>query len=348
MAPDQMSRYIFQGLMNTPKCFPAFALFEGQGSALYNAKASIEAYYPRWAEVDALQSHADQVARLLAAEYAQTGRNINIIELGVGDGQKMYLLMQALADEGLLEHTTYRPIDHSASALSEILRTVSGWEFPVSVAPVNATFCEMGQHIKAAEHEINLVVWLGSTIGYLTSSQRYSMMDTLYEQLNPGDYLLVGLDLKKSPARIREAYCSEPNPAFFLNAIHVINHHLGLQLQAGDFRHVFDYNDESGEAFSRLQCQRDILCECGGYQFHFAKGESLYVCSHHKFTLDSFCTLMQFHGFEPRITIQDNDCLIADCLTQRALKRLPLRDATNALKDIANIVMGSPFDIASF
>ena len=95
-------------------------------------------------------------------------------------------------------------------------------------------------------------MFMGSNIGNFPGEKAIEFIRFVNDYLNPGDYFLMGVDLKKNPHVIRAAYNDKEGVTkrFNLNLLERINHELGGDFNLKAFEHYGVYNPLDGAALS--------------------------------------------------------------------------------------------------
>src|SRR5690606_35380942 len=99
-----------------------------------------------------------------------------------------------------------------------------------------------------------VLLFLGSNIGNFLPEYRSYFMKEVRKHMQPGDKLLVGMDLRKDPETILKAYndASGVTAAFNLNLLDRINTELGGNFIVDQFMHYPLYNPQEGVMKSYL------------------------------------------------------------------------------------------------
>ena len=112
---------------------------------------------------------------------------------------------------------------------------------------------------------------------------------------------MIGVDLKKDPARLHAAYndAAGVTAAFNLNVLRHINRELGSDFDEGGFYHHAFYNVPLGRMEMHLVSkQRQTVRLDGQHAFTFVEGESIHTESCQKYTIASFVKLATAAGYE--------------------------------------------------
>lgn len=221
-----------EGLTATPKRLPPKWFYDERGSLLFDDITRLEEYYPTRRETEILEREAASIAE-------RTGAT-TLLELGSGTSTKTLLLLDGLASHGSLQRIV--PFD-----VCEPVLTAAGPELAARYpgVRVDAVVGDFERHLGRLPMEgTTLVAFLGGTIGNLDPVARAKFLGELADQMTPGDWLLLGTDLVKDPARLVAAYddAAGVTAEFNRNILQVLNRELGGDLVAHRFAHVARWN----------------------------------------------------------------------------------------------------------
>jgi len=244
---------MLNGLKASPKYLSSKYLYDANGDKLYQEKMKTPEYYLTNCEYEILSQHSDIIRQSICKDSSP----IQLIELGAGDGYKTKLLL-----DNLLKHksiSTYFPIDISDNILEELTNSLKQSHPELRVVSVHGDYFSGLQSIISGKNNVkNVVLFLGSTIGNLWPEEEIDFFGKLAGYLNPGDVLITGFDLKKSPKMVKDAYTLGPNEAFYKNILIRIKNELGANLDPADFEHFFYYCPISGLAKTFLLSTKDL------------------------------------------------------------------------------------------
>ncbi len=255
------------GLEQTPKSLPPKWFYDSVGSDLFDQITRLPEYYPTRTEAQILRTQAPAIA---AASGADT-----LVELGSGTSEKTRLLLTALRDNGTLRR--FVPFDVDSTVLEAAGAALTG-EYPgLDIDAVCGDFEEHLAKIPAGGRR--LFVFLGSTIGNLTSEPRAQFLAALADVLDPGDSLLLGTDLVKDTGRLVRAYDDSAGVTarFNLNVLAVVNRELQADFDVEAFEHVARWNadEERIEMWLRATTPQRVNVAGLGLQVEFAAGEEM-------------------------------------------------------------------------
>jgi len=264
-----MREDVLRGLTATPKHVPPKWHYDARGSALFDEITRLPEYYLTRCERAILEAHAADIAREAEAD--------TLIELGSGTSAKTRLLLSAMSAAGTLER--FVPFDVDEATLRTAAAAVVE-EYP-GVA-VHAVVGDFERHLRLLPSGgTRMVAFLGSTIGNLTPAVRARFLADLAATLVPGDRLLLGVDLVKSPDRILAAY-DDPGgvtAAFSRNVLRVLNDRLGADFVPDAFDHVPRWDSEHEWVDIRLRSRTAQVVRIPGLdlEVRLAAGEEIHT-----------------------------------------------------------------------
>lgn len=278
------------------KTLPCKYLYDQVGSILFEAICALPEYGLTAADARLLQSHAE-------AMIAPFASGLLVAELGSGTGQKTRWVLEAL---GRRQFTLYSPIEISPLALERCqaeLADIRGLE----MRPLQSEYLE-GLEAMARMRATGpwrgrplLVLFLGSTLGNFDPGPAQAFLRAIRKLLQPGDGLLLGLDLVKPPQRLRLAY-DDPagvTAAFNLNLLARINRELGADFDLRQWRHLVRYRSRQRRVEMHLRSRREqrVHIAAAGLTVAFRRGETIWTESSHKYRAAEVAKLVASAGF---------------------------------------------------
>lgn len=283
-----------RGLSEQPKRLPPWLLYDGLGSALFEAICQLPWYHITRAELGLLARHGPAIAARLGARPV-------IVELGPGSGEKLATLIAAL-DPG--QEARVHLVDVSAAALEQARRTVMA-AGPVEVTSVRATYERGLARIRTGRRDrgCTLVAVLGSNLGNMEWAEVEAFLRRIRAGLVPGDLLLVGLDLVKPEADLLAAY-DDPlgvTAAFNRNVLVRLNRELHAEFDLTTFEHRAIWRPEHSRVEMHLVSTSAQTVPLGraGSTARFVEGEWIWTESSHKFRASDVTLLGRLTGFRP-------------------------------------------------
>jgi L-histidine N-alpha-methyltransferase len=294
---DRFANDVGLGLTEDPKSLSPKYFYDALGSQLFEAICLLPEYYLTRAETEIFQSHAAEIIAQMQAPSAPVG----IVELGSGSSIKTRLLIEAILARQDRLH--YRPIDISATILEQSASKLLG-DYPNLYITANVSDYTAGlSSIARRDGERVLVLFLGSNIGNYMPDEGRSLLTQIRRALRPGDGLLLGADLKKSPAIIEPAYNDAlgVTAAFNLNLLLRINRELDADFDPARFEHRAIYNEREGrvEIFIRSRAAQSVRINKVGLQVDFREGEMIHTENSYKYDPAQLEALAKETGFKP-------------------------------------------------
>ncbi|MBU2669037.1 L-histidine N(alpha)-methyltransferase [Actinoplanes bogorensis] len=254
---------VLAGLTAPSKWLPPKWFYDARGSELFEEITELPEYYPTRAERAVLETHAGDIARHTGAR--------TLIELGSGYSTKTRLLLDAL------DLTSFVPMDVAPSALEAATAQIAV-DFPG--LPVHPIVGDITQHLDALPAAPDrLVAFLGGTIGNFEPAERAQFLSAVRGVLRPGEHLLLGTDLVKSPRVLVPAYddAAGVTAEFNRNVLRVLNHHLSADFDVDGFAHValWDADHEWIEMRLRARWPMRVTIPAVNLTVSFASGEEI-------------------------------------------------------------------------
>lgn len=274
---EQLAGDVLAGLTATPRTLPPKWFYDARGSELFEQITRLPEYYQTRTEAAILAAVADE----LVAEL----RPRTLIEIGSGSSRKTRLLLDALQRGG--SSPTYVPVDVSEDALLAAAERLLA-DYPDLA--VHAVVGDFEEHLPALPDgdRPRLVAFLGSTIGNLEPPAQVAFLRDITALLQPGDALLLGIDLVKDRATLVAAYddARGVTAEFNRNVLRVLNRELGADLPEDAFVHEARWVPEHARIEMWLRATRPVVATFPDLDLvvRFAAGEGLRTEISCKFT----------------------------------------------------------------
>ncbi len=298
---DVFEREAIAGLKRDPKHLPSKYFYDARGSELFEQITALPEYYPTRTEVEMMERYGAEIADALGPECA-------VIEYGSGSGLKTRYLLDALdAPAG------YIPVEISREALAASVVELTE-RFPdVDVRAVRADYTRPFDlpHIDGARRRA--VYFPGSTIGNFTPEEAVGFMHLMREHVGAKGAVVIGVDLRKDPAILHDAYndASGVTAAFNLNLANRLRDQLGATINIDALRHYALYNPVAGRIEMHLVNLVEQVIEIGDEAIPLAEGETILTEYSYKYTLSGFAELADDAGFTSVAQWVDDDRLFS-------------------------------------
>lgn len=226
-------REVAEGLARPqPELSPRF-FYDEAGSRLFEDITRLPEYYLTRTERALLEEVVPGWVDSLAPAA--------LVELGAGSAEKTRVVLDAMSRR--VESPVYVPVDVSGDFLDETAAGIRE-EYPgMGVLPVVADFTTAFALPESLPRPI-LHAFLGSTIGNFAPENAAALLGRVRARMAASDRLLMGVDLRKDPARIEAAYNDSAGvtAAFNRNMLRVVNAEAGADFDPQAWAHRAFYN----------------------------------------------------------------------------------------------------------
>ncbi|HEY9085036.1 MAG TPA: L-histidine N(alpha)-methyltransferase [Candidatus Tyrphobacter sp.] len=288
---DGFAEDVRVGLEASPKRLAPRHLYDGIGSALYEAITLLPEYYLTRAEMEILERDAGKILERVG--------EVEIVELGPGDGRKSRIVLEAALRRQT--HVRYNPIDISATSLRALAERLVVEYDRLTVA------AQCGDYVRALQSRSlrgpmrKLVLFLGSSIGNYERADAIALLRTISTALKSGDALLLGVDLKKSREALELAY-DDPagvTAAFNRNILARINRELGGAFDLRTFRFFVRYDEKraSVDSFQQSVREQRVRIAALDLEVPFVEGECILTESSYKYERADVQRMAEESGF---------------------------------------------------
>lgn len=303
---------VMAGLNASPKYLQSKYFYDARGDALFQQIMHCRDYYLTRCEMEILSAQSGEMADLLSGDQP-----FDLIELGAGDVSKSFHLLKALIQRKSLH--CYYPIDISANIIAHLEETLPAKLPGLNMEGLNGDYLDMLQMTRQRSGRKRVIMFMGSSIGNFTPPEALQFCCRLRQQMNPGDVLIIGFDLKKHPAIILKAYNDSQGitKAFNLNLLHRINRELGADFNTDNFGHYPVYDPLTGSCKSYLISLAEQTVRIGeAGTVRFRKDEAIYMEISQKYTLEEIHQMMESSGFKPLRHFHDTKKWFTDTVWQ--------------------------------
>jgi dimethylhistidine N-methyltransferase len=287
---DVMLDDVLAGLTRSPRQISPKYFYDARGCELFEAICRLPEYYPTRTELSIMKAHAPGMADAL-------GAGCTLIEIGCGNSDKSHLLLDALRPPAFVAvDIATEQLKASCDALARAfpqMRSIAlraDFERPVTMP------AEVEWHDRR-----RALYFPGSTIGNFTPADARAFLARWAPLLGAGGGALIGVDLKKDPARLNAAYNDTEGvtAAFNLNLLTRFNRELGANFEPAAFRHRAFYDEQAGRVEMHLENLRDQSVVIGGRRVSFAALETIRTEISCKYSVAEFQQLGRDAGYIP-------------------------------------------------
>lgn len=306
---EQFAIDVLTGLCAPAKKLSAKYFYDDVGSELFQKITKHPDYYPTLTEFNILNDAKSVISNVIDT------KEIDIVELGAGDGHKSKLII-----EGFLDSKTkvnYYPIDISEKAMHLLEENIQETENLTMTGIVGEYFQGLN-YLRRESNNPKLVLFLGSNIGNFNNVQIQGFLRQLWKNLNEGDHVIIGFDLKKNIDTLLSAYndSSGITAKFNLNLLERINRELGGNFDLSKFEHFGTYNPSVGamESFLLSTEKQSVFIEELERSFDFEPYEAIHLEYSFKFLRSEVEQLSENTGFEVENHFSDSKKYFLDSL----------------------------------
>ncbi len=272
---------VITGLSQRQKQLSPKYFYDKQGSEYFDRICDLREYYPYKAELALLPKVAKELQAVFEHEQA-------IIEFGAGSLQKIKPLLDHI------EVSRYVPVDISGDHLQSSCNELQKQHPDLNVKPIVADFTQPIP-IGESPNENKLGFFPGSTIGNFSPEEARSFLANAKTSLGNNGRLLIGVDTKKSPYILHNAYNDNQGitARFNLNILERINREIHGDFDTSRFEHYAFYNASKGCIEMHLVCLEKHTVHIDGIAIDFEAGESIHTENSYKYTPDDFSKIAQ-------------------------------------------------------
>jgi len=281
------------------KRLPPWLFYDEAGSRLFDRITELHEYYLTRTERGILAAHAGtMIARAADAAGSQRAR-LRIAELGAGSADKTRLLLRAAIE--LQGEVVYEPVDVSATALEAAQERIER-EIPgVAVAPRVLDYTHGLELELCGPDEQRMVLYIGSSIGNFDPHEAARVLEGVRGGLQPGDTLLLGVDLAKDTRTVLAAYddAAGVTAAFNLNLLARLNRELGANFDLEAFEHRAQWNGQESRIEIHLvsRSAQRVSLSALELEVEFAEGETIHTENSYKYRPGQAEAMLAAAGF---------------------------------------------------
>jgi L-histidine N-alpha-methyltransferase len=304
---------VLKGLSSSPKYLESKYFYDEAGDKIFQQIMGCPEYYPTRCELEILSGQTSSILHPILARHS----SFDLVELGAGDALKSAFLLKYLSERKV--DFTYYPIDISANVIDSLTATLPEQISGLTVHGLHGDYFDMLQKANAISSKPKLILFLGSNIGNMFPDEALRFSMKLKENLQRGDLLLIGFDLKKDPRTILNAY-NDPRgftSNFNLNLLTRINRELDGNFDLNAFQHYPTYNPETGSCESFLVSLKQQKVTIADQVFCFDAFECIHTEISQKYTVAQTNNLAEAADFTPLQYFYDSNRWFLDVIWER-------------------------------
>jgi dimethylhistidine N-methyltransferase len=195
---------------------------------------------------------------------------------------------------------TYHAIDVSGTALNEAKQRIEAELEGVAVVPRVGDYTEGLGQINA-DGQRRMVLYIGSSIGNFEPTDALQLLRDIRKELNPGEKLLLGVDMVKDREILLAAYddAAQVTSAFNKNVLTRINRELGANFNLNLFRHRARWSEECSRIEMHLESliAQQIVIPALELEVKLQRGETIHTENSYKFRDQGVIELLERADF---------------------------------------------------
>lgn len=290
------SKDVIYGLSQHPKTLSSRYFYDEEGDKIFQQIMNMPEYYLTNCEYEILSQQRKEICDAIHAFEEP----LNIIEFGAGDGYKTRLLLHYLLDNKA--EFTYYPVDISSYILKELEAKLDEEMPDLDIKPLNLEYFEALTVISRIRNRRNVILFLGANIGNFRYKEAENFIGRIHSCINQDDMLLMGVDLRKNPEVIRQAY-DDPHgitASFNMNLLKRMNRELGADFNLENFSHYAFYEPIDGEMLSYLVSNRDQVVHFDSQEWsvEFNKDEFIHTEVSRKYSISELEMIAEGQHFK--------------------------------------------------
>ena len=281
---------VLKGLdSKTQKKINSKYFYDEKGSILFDKITKLDDYYPTKIECEILEKNRSQIKKILPS-------NSVVIEFGSGSNHKIKKLMDAIDNP-----IEYIPIDISKEFLFKNAKD-SAKDFPdLKIKAICADFSQIDILQKIIGREKSKIGFFpGSTVGNYSPEDAKKLLINFSKILGNGNFLIIGVDLKKDIDVLEKAYNDSEGltAEFNKNILNGINKICGSIFDSKLFSHKAFFNEKKSRIEMHLVSKKKQVVEILNTKIYFREGETIHTENSYKYTVSSFQNLAELSNFE--------------------------------------------------
>lgn len=299
---------VLEGLTASPKFLSSKYFYNKEGDAIFQEIMVMPEYYLTRSEYEIFSNSKAEMLDY----FSQGKEKFHLIEFGSGDGLKTKVLLKHFWEQKA--NFCYLPIDISPNIIEKLTTDLQATMPGIEMKGVSDDYFNTLEHLdKYVPNESDarkVIFFLGANIGNYTREASIDFLMRVRQYLLPGDQLMIGMDLRKDPSVIHQAYCDKGGitQAFNLNLLKRINTELGADFDISKFQFYPIYNPQEGSIKSYLvsKQKQEVNIKALEKTILFEAWEAIFTERSHKFLLSEIEELAEETGF--RVVHNFYDC----------------------------------------
>jgi dimethylhistidine N-methyltransferase len=308
---NEFANDVVKGLTSKNKHLSSKYFYDDIGSRIFQEIMNMPEYYLTDSEFEILSLQAKQIIDMVNFDEP-----FNIVELGAGDGFKTFKLLEYLVNNDIKFH--YVPVDISQGAMDTLTKKLKDKLPKLSIHPRVGDYFEILSKENVQTNIPSLLLFLGSNIGNYSNKEAIKLLQLFNDNMKKGDALLLGVDVKKNPVTIQNAYFDKHGitKRFNLNLLLRINKEFEGDFKVDDFDFYCHYDPISGDVKSYIVSLRNqkVVLKKLDVMFDFKYDELIWTELSKKYSLEEIDELAIKSNFKVKNHFLDCKHFFTDTL----------------------------------
>jgi dimethylhistidine N-methyltransferase len=308
---NEFANDVVKGLTSKNKHLSSKYFYDDIGSRIFQEIMNMPEYYLTDSEFEILSLQAKQIIDMVNFDEP-----FNIVELGAGDGFKTFKLLEYLVNNDIKFH--YVPVDISQGAMDTLTKKLKDKLPKLSIHPRVGDYFEILSKENVQTNIPSLLLFLGSNIGNYSNKEAIKLLQLFNDNMKKGDALLLGVDVKKNPITIQNAYFDKHGitKRFNLNLLLRINKEFEGDFKVDDFDFYCHYDPISGDVKSYIVSLRNqkVVLKKLDVMFDFKYDELIWTELSKKYSLEEIDELAIKSNFKVKNHFLDCKHFFTDTL----------------------------------
>lgn len=291
----EFAEHLKLGLTSKNKFVSSKYFYDDIGSSLFTEIMNLPEYYLTDCEYEVLDNYKNDILK----DIKVNEEHFDLIELGAGDGQKTKLLLEHFVNSSI--DFTYSPIDISSEAFIKLNENIFYLKDKLNVNYLEGDYFEiLRKHNFKGGRKV--ILFLGSNIGNFKYENAKNFLKLISSNIQKGDILIAGFDLKKNPNVILKAYndAKGVTKKFNLNLLQRINNEFKANFDLNNFEHFPVYDPEKKQCRSYIISlkKQEVNIKDLDLKINFDNAEAIFTELSQKYDEELIEDLAQYSGFE--------------------------------------------------
>lgn len=286
--PAAERRALVAGLLSAPASIAPKYFYDAAGCALFGAICELPEYYPTRTEAHIFDRYRHDIV-------AAAGTGKQLVDLGAGDCAKAAAWLPWLAPR------RYVAVDIADDTLARSLAQLARAYPDVDVRGIITDFSRGLELRGDVGDHATTYFYPGSSIGNFPPIDALTFLQAIRRHCgaDPESGLLIGVDTKKDPERLRAAYddADGVTAAFNRNVLVHVNRIIGTHFDPEAFAHVAFYDEAASRVEMHLEARSDQTVTIEGMARTFRAGERIHTENSYKYAPAEFTAMLHRAGF---------------------------------------------------